>query len=175
VKRTTFFVLMMILGSFFLTRAFALESDESITVLQGLQQDSENFSTLVSLLETSGLTEQLQSGIFTLFAPTNAAFESYANGDLESISTDPNAVRQLLNLHVLEGAYTVNQLQDAEEGSLLTLEGQPMLVETTAGGLTVNGVGLTSTDVDNLYSNGVIHVVDTVMNLESNQTAIPTQ
>jgi uncharacterized surface protein with fasciclin (FAS1) repeats len=151
--------------------ALALESNEEITILQGLQED-ENFTTLVSLLESSGLSEQLSAaGDITLFAPTNAAFEALGEEQLSGLAQDTAALTDILNLHVLEGAYTVLDLDKVEEGSLSSLGGEAYVFEQSAGGLMVNGSGLESTDVDNVYSNGIVQVVSSVILPESMQAA----
>jgi uncharacterized surface protein with fasciclin (FAS1) repeats len=143
--------------------ALALESNEELTILQGLQED-ENFTTLVSLLESSGLAEQLSAaGSVTLFAPNNAAFEALGEDQLTTLSGDTAALTTILQLHVLQGEYPVIDLDKAEEGTLSSLSGEPYLIEQSTGGLMVNGAGLDSTDVDNVYSNGIVQVVDSVI------------
>jgi uncharacterized surface protein with fasciclin (FAS1) repeats len=142
--------------------AFALETNEEITMLQGLQED-ENFTTLVSLLESSGLAQDLsEAGDVTLFAPTNAAFEALSEDQLMTLSEDTAALTEVLQLHVLQGEYPVLDLNNAE-GTLSSVSGEAYVVEQSAGGLTINGAGLESTDVDNFYSNGVVHVVSGVI------------
>lgn len=143
--------------------ALALETNEEISILQGLQED-ENFTTLVSLLESSGLSEDLSAaGDVTLFAPTNEAFDALAPEQLTMLSEDTAALSDVLQLHVLQGEYPVLDLSKAEEGALSSLSGEAYVVEQSAGGLMVNDADLVSTDVDNFYSNGVIHVVSNVL------------
>jgi uncharacterized surface protein with fasciclin (FAS1) repeats len=143
--------------------AFALESNEDITILQGLQED-ENFTTLVSLLESSGLSADLGAGgDITLFAPTNDAFDALGAEQLTSLSNDAAALTEVLQLHVMQGGYSVLDLNGAEEGSLSSLSGEPYVIAQSGGGLTVNGADLVSTDVDNVYSNGIVHVISNVI------------
>jgi uncharacterized surface protein with fasciclin (FAS1) repeats len=143
--------------------ALALETNEEITVLQGLQED-ENFTTLVSLLESSGLAEDLSAaGDVTLFAPTNEAFDALGADQLTALSEDAAALTDVLQLHVLQGEYPVIDLDKAEEGSLSSLSGEPYIIEQSASGLMVNDADLVSTDVDNFYSNGVVHVISNVI------------
>ncbi|MGL4611815.1 MAG: fasciclin domain-containing protein [Trueperaceae bacterium] len=144
-------------------QAFALESNEEITVLQGLQED-ENFSTLVSLLESSGLSEQLSSSSsITLFAPTNQAFDTLGEEQLNALSTDSTALTEVLQMHVSQGEYLVLDLDKSEEGAVSSLSGEPYAIEQSASGLSVNGADLISTDVDNVYSNGVVHAISNVV------------
>jgi uncharacterized surface protein with fasciclin (FAS1) repeats len=143
--------------------AFALETNEEITILQALQED-ENFSTLVSLLESTGLSEELSAaGDITVFAPTNEAFEALGEDQLTTLSEDTAALSEILQLHVMQGEYPVLDLSRAEEGSLTSLSGEPYVIEQTASGLAVNDGDLVSTDVDNFYSNGVVHVISNVL------------
>jgi transforming growth factor-beta-induced protein len=143
--------------------ALALETNEEITILQGLQED-ENFTTLVSLLESSGLAEDLSAaGDVTLFAPTNEAFETLGEDQLTTLSSDSAALTQVLQLHVLQGEYPVLDLSRAEEGTLSNLAGETYVIEQTGSGLSVNDGDLVSTDVDNFYSNGVVHVISNIL------------
>jgi uncharacterized surface protein with fasciclin (FAS1) repeats len=157
--------------------ALALETNEDITILQGLQED-ENFTTLVSLLESSGLSEDLSAaGDVTLFAPTNEAFDALAPEQLTMLSEDTAALGEVLQLHVLQGEYPVLDLSKAEEGSLSSLSGESYVIEQTASGLAVNDGDLVSTDVDNFYSNGVVHVVSNVLvpaSMAMDDTMTPT-
>jgi uncharacterized surface protein with fasciclin (FAS1) repeats len=143
--------------------ALALETNEDISILQGLQED-ENFTTLVSLLESTGLAEDLgAAGDVTLFAPTNEAFENLGEEQLTALSKDSETLTGVLQLHVLPGEYPVLDLAKAEERTLSNLAGEPYIIEQSAGGLMVNDADLVSTDVDNFYSNGVVHVVSNVL------------
>jgi uncharacterized surface protein with fasciclin (FAS1) repeats len=142
--------------------AFALETNEEITILQALQDD-ENFSTLVSLLESTGLSEELSAGDITVFAPANEAFEALGEDQLTTLSEDTAALSEILQLHVMQGEYPVLDLSRAEEGSLTSLSGEPYVIEQTASGLAVNDGDLVSTDVDNFYSNGVVHVISNLL------------
>jgi uncharacterized surface protein with fasciclin (FAS1) repeats len=146
-----------------LSGALALETNEEIDIVTALQED-ENFSTLVSLLESTGLTEELASaGDITLFAPTNEAFEALGEDQLAMLSDDTAALTNILQLHVMQGEFPVLDLSRAEEGSLSSLSGEPYVIEQTASGLAVNDGDLVSTDVDNFYSNGVVHVISNVL------------
>ena len=126
--------------------------------------ENEEYSTLVALIDQAGLTEALSGeGPFTLFAPNNGAFEELSPAILDRLGNEPDLLQTVLTSHVLEGAYGVNDLQDAEAGSLVTLEGEALEVDLGAGGLTVNGAGLDSTDVDVTYANGVLHGVSDII------------
>ena len=154
-RRLLLLVTLMLAGL-----VLAQGSDTDTTILQALNEDGD-FTTLVGLIDQAGLSDQLSgTGPFTLFAPSDSVFEGLDQATLQQISSDSALLEQILLSHVVEGAYSVNSLQDAEEGSILTLQGEPLSIETTAGGLRVNGTGLTSTNVDNEYANGVIQGVN---------------
>lgn len=144
--------------------AFALDSSDEMTVLQALQGSSDQFSTFLGMVEQAGLAESLSgAGPVTVLAPTNAAFEALDADVLGTLQSAPEQAAAFVNGLILSGSYMLNDLQDAAEGSLAPLSGEAYVVETTAAGLTVNGVGFDATDVDNVYSNGVVHVTDGVV------------
>ena len=152
---------LILIGLFAL--GFAQEEDADLTIVEGLAESGE-YGTLVSLLTASGLDQQLADGEFTLFAPNDAAFEELGEETLATLESDPALLEQILLGHVVEGAYGVNDLQDAEEGAITSLQGEPLELELAAtGGFTVNGADLDSTDVEFTYSNGVVHGVGDVV------------
>ncbi len=125
------------------------------------------FSTLVSALERTGLTSVLNTpGAFTVFAPTNNAFNALGV-DLATISDE--ALSEILLYHVIGGAeikagdliegqtYASTAAATGPNGSQLS-----MLIERAGSSVTINGkINVTSADVD--ASNGVIHIVDAVI------------
>ena len=134
-----------------------------ITILQGLS-DEEDFSTLVSLLQSSGLAETLgEAGPFTVFAPHNGAFEELNPSVLAQLQSDAGLLEQVLLGHVVSGQYGINDLQDAEDGSIMSLQGEALTFDLSLGGLDVNNAELNSANVENTYSNGVVHVVGDVV------------
>ena len=141
---------------------FAQDGNPDLTIVQGLAE-SEEYSTLISLLQTSGLDQELEAGEFTLFAPINDAFDDLSDEALAQLTDNPDLLNQVLLGHVVEGAYGVNDLQDAEEGSIVSLQGEPLEFGLGAGGLGVNGAPLDSTDVEFSYSNGIAHGVGAVV------------
>ncbi|QFT78796.1 fasciclin domain-containing protein [Erythrobacter sp. THAF29] len=137
-------------------------------------QDNESFSTLVSAVTAAGLGETLSSeGPFTVFAPTNDAFAKIDEATLTELTTnDTETLGEILKYHVVAGSLDAeaitNAITEAGEGGL-TLEtvgggtltanivdGAVVLTDATGGTSTV-----TATDVE--ASNGVIHVIDTVL------------
>ena len=118
-----------------------------------------DFTTLATALQAAGLVDTLKGpGPFTVFAPTDAAFAKIPAADLEAILADKAQLTRILTYHVVSGkviAADVVKLQQAE-----TVEGQSLKI-TTAGGVKVDGANVTATDI--MATNGVIHVIDTVL------------
>src|SRR5690554_372014 len=150
--------LLVVAGS-----AFALDSSEEQTVLQALQE-SDQFTNFLALVEQAGLTETLQSSEpVTVLAPPDSAFEDLSETTRGTLQAGGEQITNVVNGMILSGAYMLNEIQDAGEGGITPLSGEVYAVETTAGGLTVNGVGFDATDVDNTYANGVVHVTNRVL------------
>ena len=123
--------------------------------------NAEDLGTLVTLIEAAGLTDTLRvEGPLTLFAPTDAAFAALPEGDLEALTSDPAALREILLAHLVLGEQTSADL--AGLARLTTAAG--IEVEVRAGGprgLLVGPGAVVATDI--LGTNGVIHAVDTVL------------
>lgn len=121
---------------------------------------NEDFSTLVAAVTAAGLGDALSGeGPFTVFAPTNAAFEALPAGLLDKLLLPENkdVLTAILTYHVVEGKVMA---ADVTAGDVPTLEGSTIAV-TTEGGVKVNDANVTATDVP--ASNGVIHVIDAVI------------
>jgi len=119
-----------------------------------------DFSTLVAAVDAAGLVETLQgAGPFTVFAPTNAAFEALPAGVLDALLLPENqeTLVKVLTYHVLPQQVMA---ADVAAGEVPTVEGQSIEI-TTDGGVKVNEANVTATDV--AASNGVIHVIDAVL------------
>ena len=118
------------------------------------------FNTLVAALDAADLVETLSGeGTFTVFAPTDEAFEALPDGMLEDLLADPNTLKQILLYHVVGDvvmAETVVTLDNAE-----TLEGSTVAIEVVDGNVFLNDSQVTSTDIE--ASNGVVHVIDKVL------------
>lgn len=148
--------LLGILSVLLFTFSLAQSDNTDITITQGLAGEDE-YSTLVSLLVASGLDAELDGGDFTVFAPRNGAFEKLSEEALAQLNADPELLRQVLLGHVVQGVYGVNDLQDAPEGSIMSLQGEALEFNNSLGGFQVNGANFNSTDVEVSYANGVVH------------------
>lgn len=121
-----------------------------------------SFSTLARAVQAAGLVETLQGdGPFTVFAPTDAAFAKLPEGTLENLLEPDNIdrLRAILGFHVVEGRFDAGRALSAR--ALDSLNGAPLSLRLVDGSLRVNGARVISNDVN--ASNGVIHVIDTVL------------
>jgi uncharacterized surface protein with fasciclin (FAS1) repeats len=117
------------------------------------------FTTLASLLQKAGLVETLKGpGPFTVFAPTDAAFAKVPAATLEGLGNDPAKLRQVLTYHVVAGKFLST---DLTSGPVATVAGPTVNVQVGGGMVMVNGAMVTKADV--VASNGVIHVIDSVL------------
>lgn len=147
---------------------------EAEPTIVGVASNNAQFSTLVAAVGAADLAGTLNTdGPFTVFAPTNEAFEKLPAGTVESLLKTENksALTQILTYHVVAGKFMAKDVIEAikannnafpietVEGGILTLslkDGMVVLTDTKGNTSTV-----TATDV--AASNGVIHVIDTVV------------
>ena len=138
------------------TTAMTEEPGTIVEVAQG----NDDFSTLVAAIVAAGLGDALSGeGPFTVFAPTNAAFEALPEGLLEKLLLPENkdVLTAILTYHVVSGEVMA---ADVTAGDVATLEGSTIAI-TTDDGVKINDATVTATDVE--ASNGVIHVIDQVI------------
>ena len=120
------------------------------------------FKTLVAALQAAGLVDTLEgAGPFTVFAPTDAAFAKLPSGTVESLLKPENKAKltAILTYHVVPGRVLAAQVADMS--SATTVNGQTLSIHSDGGVVMVGGARVASADI--LCSNGVIHVVDTVL------------
>jgi len=123
---------------------------------------SAHFNTLVAAVKAAGLVEVLKGpGPFTVFAPTDEAFAKLPAGTLENLLKPENKekLRGILTYHVVSGKVTAKDVMHLH--SAKTVEGESIKITTGASGVMVNNAHVTKTDI--AASNGVIHVIDTVL------------
>ena len=119
------------------------------------------FKTLVSALNEAELTEVLKGqGPFTVFAPTDAAFNALPAGTVDELMKPENRTTlvQLLKYHVGSGAYPSSRLT---AGQLPSTEGSPITVTVADGKMKVNDANVMQPDI--MATNGVIHAIDQVI------------
>jgi uncharacterized surface protein with fasciclin (FAS1) repeats len=121
-----------------------------------------SFNTLAAALEAAGLVDTLKgSGPFTVFAPTDEAFARLPAGTVENLLKPENReqLRAVLTYHVVPGKVTAAQVTTLD--SAKTVNGQSLRIRTSGGTVSVDEAKVVTADVE--ASNGMIHVIDSVM------------
>ena len=118
-----------------------------------------NFTTLAKALQAAGLVETLKGpGPFTVFAPTDAAFAKLPAGTVEALLKDKAKLTSVLTYHVVAGKVMAADVVKLKEAK--TLQGQSVAIDASKG-VKINGATVVKADI--ACSNGVIHVIDTVL------------
>lgn len=124
---------------------------------------SKDHTTLVAAVKAAGLVETLKgAGPFTVFAPTNAAFEKLPAGTVDTLVKPENKAKltSILTYHVVAGKYTS---KDIKEGmTLKTVQGENLTFTMKDGKWWINGTAMV-TIADVISSNGATHVIDGVL------------
>lgn len=121
-----------------------------------------SFNTLVAAVQAAGLVDTLKGeGPFTVFAPTDDAFAALPAGTVESLLEPANKdkLAAILTYHVIPGKVMSSDIA-GNTMDVVTVNGQSITVDATSG-VMINNATVTSADIDT--SNGVIHVIDTVL------------
>lgn len=145
------------------------------TTLATLIASDPRFTTLAQLIRQAGLADTLASGEYTIFAPTNEAFNKVAPADLAALIADPARLRQVLLYHVVQGRITGTALAGSPQltsvqGGALTLTRSNNPERTMIGNAIITG----GSSIDT--GNGTLYVVDTVLmpaGMTSSSTAAP--
>ncbi len=137
--------------------------DEEAGTIVDVAAGNEDFSTLVQAIEAAGLAETLSAdGPYTVFAPTNAAFDALPEGTLDQLLLPENqeTLTQLLTYHVLPAEVMA---ADVSPGEVVSVAEEPLTisVDDATGDVMVNNATVIQTDIP--ASNGVIHAVDQVI------------
>ena len=118
-----------------------------------------SFKTLAAALQAAGLVDTLKGkGPFTVFAPTDEAFAKIPKAALDALIADKAKLTKVLTYHVVAGKVMAADVMKLKEAK--TVEGQMVKIDTS-GGVKVNNAKVVKADVE--ASNGVIHVIDTVL------------
>ncbi|MFZ4815209.1 MAG: phosphate ABC transporter substrate-binding protein PstS family protein [Phototrophicaceae bacterium] len=122
---------------------------------------NEDFSTLVAAVTAAGLAETLSGGEFTVFAPTNEAFDALfaATGlTVEDLVANTDLLTTVLTYHVVAGTVLST---DLVAGEVASVEGSPLTVHIDDMGVMIDQANVVTADI--VASNGVIHVIDSVL------------
>ena len=138
----------------------AAPAAKPVTIVQ-TAKDAGQFNTLCELLTAAGLVDTLNSaGPFTVFAPTDAAFAKLPAETVAALKKDPKALAAILTYHVVAGKKDAAEVVKMKE--IMTVEGQPIMITIVDGKVMLNkSATVVKTDIG--ASNGVIHVIDTVL------------
>lgn len=140
----------------------AMAAGARASIVDVLAND-ERFSTLAAALDSTGLADSLRGGggPYTLFAPTNAAFEALPEGTVEELLRPAyrDRLRTILTYHVAEGAHPSDHM--VSMAPLPTLAGSNLPVESANGTVTVGEATLIEADLKT--GNGIVHVIDVVL------------
>ncbi len=143
--------------------SFAKEADTSSgKTIVDIAAGNDDFSTLVAAVKAAGLVETLSSkGPFTVFAPTNEAFNKLPKGTVESLLKPENKDKlvAILTYHVVSGKVMAADVVKLDKAK--TVQGQSVNIRTGSDGVKVNKSKVVKTDIE--ASNGVIHVIDSVL------------
>ena len=119
-----------------------------------------SFTTLARAIDAAGLTESLKGeGPFTVFAPTDEAFASLPEGTLDALLQDKEKLAAILTYHVVPG--NVSSEDVARLPAATTVNGKDLTITAADGKVMVGNATVTQADIP--ASNGVIHVIDTVL------------
>lgn len=116
-------------------------------------------STLNGLVASSGLTDTLKAaGPFTVFAPSNDAFKAVPAKAMEDLAKNPEKLKEVLSYHVVAGK---TMAADVKNSKVKSLSGAELELSKAGDFVTVESAAVTTADL--VASNGVIHIIDTVL------------
>ena len=119
-----------------------------------------SFNTLVTAVKAAGLVETLKGkGPFTVFAPTDEAFAKLPKATLDGLLADKQALTKVLLYHVVAGNVMAKDVVKLTEAK--TVQGSAAKITVKDGGVKVDNANVVKTDIE--CTNGVIHVIDTVI------------
>lgn len=134
--------------------------ENELTTVVDIIVDSENHTTLEAAVIAAGLVDALSGeGPFTVFAPTDDAFDALPEGTLDAVLADMDLLTSILTHHVAEGSVLSTDL--ANGMMVTTLNGTELMVTIDANGVMIDNAMVTIADV--VADNGVVHVIDAVL------------
>ncbi|HEY5623983.1 MAG TPA: fasciclin domain-containing protein [Gammaproteobacteria bacterium] len=151
--------LVALVSIFALSAVNAAEHEKNIV---NVAVEAGNFTTLATALEAAGLVDTLSGeGPFTVFAPTDDAFAKLPEGTVENLLKPENIdqLTAILTYHVVPGAVTAEQVVALEAAQ--TVNGQTVVIAVDGSSVMVDNANVVATDI--MASNGVIHVIDSVI------------
>lgn len=117
------------------------------------------FKTFLAAAKTSGLSDKLKTaGPYTVFAPTDSAFNKLPPDTLQTLMKDKEKLAELVSYHIVPGKITV---ADVKPGKVKTVQGEEVTLTSDNGKVTVDNANVIQSDM--MADNGVIHEIDTVI------------
>ena len=155
-KKLNRFLLSLVAMATLSVSAFAKPEQDIVDTAVGAGQ----FKTLAKLLTDAGLVDVLKGdGPFTVFAPTDAAFAKVPKATLAALAKDKNLLIKVLTYHVVPGRVLASDVVKIKKAK--TVAGPDVHVMVKGGKVKINKSNVVKTDI--LCTNGVIHVIDTVL------------
>jgi uncharacterized surface protein with fasciclin (FAS1) repeats len=153
-----FGLLVLIIGGSMVTRAETTKVTKRADIVETAIQAG-SFNTLVKAVQAAGLVDTLRGdGPFTVFAPTDEAFSKVPSDTLEALLENPEMLRAVLTYHVVPGRLMASDV--VKLSSAKTAQGQSLRIDTRDG-VMIGDARVVKADIE--ASNGVIHVIDSVM------------
>lgn len=119
-----------------------------------------SFTTLLAAAQAAGLAETLSGvGPYTVFAPTDEAFAKLPEGTVEALLANPDQLREILLYHVVPGRVPASEVVGLDRAT--TAQGSDVAITVADNSVLINNARVISTDIE--ASNGIIHVIDTVI------------
>lgn len=138
------------------------QTEAEADVVSVAEQDGE-LGTFIEAVEAAGLSDALRGdGPFTVFAPTDSAFEALPDGAMEELFDPANSeqLAAMLAYHVLPGKVTTSELE-GQRGLARTAAGAEALIDASSDDIRINQAVVTKPDLD--ASNGIVHAIDAVV------------
>jgi uncharacterized surface protein with fasciclin (FAS1) repeats len=154
----------MLLAGMLVLSAVAFAQDTMNKNVVEIAAGNKDFSTLVAAVKAAGLVETLSGkGPFTVFAPTNEAFAKLPKGTVEDLLKPENKAKltSILTYHVIAGKVMAADAIKLDGKKAATVNKQEIAIKVKDGKVMINDATVTTADI--VGSNGVIHVIDTVL------------
>ena len=147
--------------------AVLIPAEEPTTTVVDIIVGSEDHNTLETAVIAAGLVDALSAeGPFTVFAPTDAAFDALPEGTLDAVLADMDLLTAILTHHVVSGSVLSTDLSDGMMA--MTLNGTELMVSISDNGVMIDNAMVTVADI--MADNGVVHVIDAVLIPENNSS-----
>lgn len=151
---------LLVLAALFVAAPFAVAADDKTIVETAI--GNKDFSTLVAAVKAAGLVETLNGdGPFTVFAPTNEAFDKLGKETINAVLKDKEKLTAILTAHVVKGNVMAADVVKLDGKTVKTIQGTQYKVGVDGKTVKIGDATVKVTDIK--CKNGVIHVIDTVL------------